>query len=178
MNKKLSSVKCNFFLSRSPEETRKLGKILGGFLTGGDLVALCGELGSGKTEFTKGISRGLQVPENYLITSPTFTLINEYPGRFPLYHFDLYRLSSSLEIEELGYEEYFYAQGVTIIEWAQKILDLLPEQYLMIRILYLKYNLRKFEITGMGRRYLEIIEKLKEIIPKSPESATGINEDL
>ncbi len=157
------------YISHGPEETRRLGEIIGGLLTGGDLIALQGELGSGKTEFTKGISRGLQVPEEYTITSPTFTLINEYPGRFPLYHFDLYRLSGSLELEELGYEEYFYAQGVTVVEWAEKILDLLYQQYLMVRIKYLKHNFRKFEITGTGRHYLKIIEKLKEIMPVNTE---------
>ena len=152
------------YTSHSPEETRRLGEILGGLLNGGDLVALWGELGSGKTEFTKGLSRGLQVPGEYPITSPTFTIINEYQGRFPLYHFDLYRINNTLEVEELGYEEYIYGQGVTVIEWADKILDLLPKEYLMVRIKYLKHSLRNFELAARGSHYCDILKMLQELL--------------
>ncbi|GAH49375.1 unnamed protein product, partial [marine sediment metagenome] len=100
--------------SFSPQKTRLLGEKLGQCLSAGQIIALSGELGAGKTCLVQGIVRGLQVQDRY-ITSPTFTLINEYRGSVPVYHFDVYRLSRPEDMEELGYEEYFYGEGVTII---------------------------------------------------------------
>jgi len=94
-------------ISESPGDTLDIGRIIGENLTGGAVVALTGELGAGKTCLTQGIAKGLGIPEGYYVTSPTFTLINEYPGRIPLYHMDVYRLSDSRELEDMGYEEYF-----------------------------------------------------------------------
>ena len=108
----------------------------------------------------KGLARGLGVDDRYYVTSPSFTIINEYPGRIPLNHFDLYRLEETDQMEELGYEEYFYGEGVTVIEWAEKVLSLLPENRLMVEITHLSENRRKFRITGLGHPYRHIVGEI------------------
>ena len=123
-------------ISKSPEDTVDIGRIMGENLNGGQVVALTGELGAGKTCLTQGIARGLGISEKYYFTSPTFTLINEYPGRIPLYHMDVYRLSGSRDLEDMGYKEYFYGDGVVVIEWAEKVADVLPAGTLMINLEY------------------------------------------
>ena len=122
-------------ITRSPKETKQLGRKFGRLLKRGDIVALIGELGSGKTCLSQGVMEGLGVMDKYKGISPSFVLINEYQGRMPVYHFDIYRLNNVKEVIELGYEEYFYGEGVTIIEWADKIEELLPEDSVRI---YLK----------------------------------------
>ena len=107
--------------SRSPEETLQLGKTIGGSLISGDIILLFGDLGAGKTCLTQGICNGLGLNDDIYIRSPTFTLINEYPGRFPVYHIDLYRIDNHEEIYSLGLEEILFNRGVTIIEWAEKL---------------------------------------------------------
>ncbi len=112
--------------SYSPEQTYAIGKEIGKKAKEGDVFSLIGDLGVGKTVFTKGFAAGLGIEED--ITSPTFTLVNEYDdGRLPFYHFDVYRIEDVSEIEEIGYEEYFYGAGVTLVEWANKIEPLLPK---------------------------------------------------
>ena len=108
-------------ISHSPEETLQLGKSLGTSLVAGDIVLLFGDLGAGKTRFTQGICYGLELDKDFYIRSPTFTLINEYPGRLPIYHIDLYRIDNQEEIYALGLEEILYNRGVTIVEWAEKL---------------------------------------------------------
>lgn len=122
----------NILISKSALQTINIGKRLGKVLKKGDIIALVGDLGSGKTTLTSGIAAGLEVKD--YVRSPTFTLINEYQGRIPLYHFDLYRLSCLTDLEELGYQEYFYGEGATIIEWAQKCKELLPQNHLRIEL--------------------------------------------
>ncbi|HAV43480.1 TPA: tRNA (adenosine(37)-N6)-threonylcarbamoyltransferase complex ATPase subunit type 1 TsaE [bacterium] len=118
-------------ISRSLEETQDLAEELARHLVGGDVLALVGELGSGKTSFVQGLARGLGV-KGY-VRSPSFTIINEYQGRVPLYHFDFYRVESLDEIYELGCEEYFYSEkGVCVIEWAEKFIEILPARHLRI----------------------------------------------
>ena len=120
---------------RNEEETSKFGFELGQNLQKGDLVALIGDLGTGKTALTKAIARGMGIAET--ITSPTFTIVQEYTsGRLPLYHFDVYRISDPEEMFELGYEEYFFGDGVCVIEWADLIEELLPEEAKIIRLEY------------------------------------------
>ena len=104
--------------SASPEQTWSLGERLGALLQAGDLILLHGSLGAGKTAFTQGIGRGLGVAE--VVNSPTFTLMKEYMGRLPLYHFDLYRLDDPAEVETLGFEQYFEGDGVCVVEWAER----------------------------------------------------------
>jgi len=115
--------------------TREFGLTLAGKLKAGDIVALVGDLGTGKTALTKYIGEGLSVKEE--ITSPTFTIINEYKsGRLPLFHFDAYRLDDEDEMLELGYEEYFFGSGVTVVEWADKVAGLIPGDSTVITISY------------------------------------------
>ncbi len=128
--------------SISPEETRRLGRAIGRALTAGSIVALNGELGTGKTTLTQGIARGLDVPEAFQVTSPIFTLVNEYPGRLTLYHVDLYRLSGPADLETLGYEEFFFAEGVTVVEWSEKIAEILDEGCIFIELRYIDANRR------------------------------------
>ena len=120
---------------KNEDETRAFGLELGASLRKGDSVALIGDLGTGKTALTKYIAEGLGIQE--VITSPTFTIVQEYrQGRLPLYHFDVYRIGDPEEMYELGYEEYFYGDGVCVIEWADLIEELLPEYTKTIRIEY------------------------------------------
>jgi tRNA threonylcarbamoyladenosine biosynthesis protein TsaE len=140
-------------------ETEKFGTKLGEVLQSGDIVCLNGELGAGKTTLTKSIGKGLGVEE--YITSPTFALINEYEGRVRVYHFDVYRLENVDELYDLGFDEYFYGNGVSIVEWAEKIEKLLPKERIIINIDKGKtLDERIIVITGEGNRYKEIIKEL------------------
>ncbi len=114
----------------SDDETMALGRAIAQNLQAGDVVALYGEMGSGKTTFVKGIGAGLASEED--VSSPTFTLINEYTGRLPIYHFDFYRINSSSEAFELGCEHYFAGEGVCLLEWSERVLDLLPARRIEI----------------------------------------------
>ncbi len=143
-----------------PEETIQLGELIGGMLKPGNLIGICGELGTGKTHLIKGLARGLGVEGRYYVTSPSFTIINEYPGRMDLNHFDLYRLDEASQLEELGYEEYFYGEGITVIEWAEKVLSLLPQNRLMVEITHVGENRRKFKVTGLGHPYRHIVSEI------------------
>jgi tRNA threonylcarbamoyladenosine biosynthesis protein TsaE len=143
-------------ISVSAEQTWEIARFIGGKLRKGDVLALSGELGSGKTCFTGGLARGLGVNEKYQITSPTFTLINEYPARFKLYHFDVYRLNGYSEFEDLGYEEYFCSDGIVVIEWAEKIVQILPANTFFISFEYLDENRRKIIIKGLKSRLNEL----------------------
>ena len=120
--------------TKNTSETIRLGKRIGGHLRPGDVVALAGELGTGKTQFIKGLAAGVGVEKSVYISSPSFTLINEYTGKILFYHIDLYRLKSEKEAEELGLEEYFQSKGITVVEWADKIPSLLPKEMLWIHI--------------------------------------------
>ena len=117
----------------SEKETEQIGEAIGQAAEPGTVVALIGDLGTGKTTLTKSIARGLGVTET--VTSPTFNIIREYKsGRIPLYHFDVYRIGDPDEMFELGYEEYFYGDGICVVEWADIIEELLPEDAVIIRI--------------------------------------------
>ncbi len=145
---------------KSLEETEKFGKKLGSLLESGDILCLNGDLGAGKTTLTKSIGLGLEVDD--YITSPTFSLVNIYSGRLEVYHFDVYRLESIDEVYDLGFEEYFYGQGVSIIEWAEKIESILPKERVDLNISYGEDGTsRLIEIKGSGQAYKRIIEGLK-----------------
>lgn len=122
------------FESYSPEDTYELGRRLGSEAEPGQIYCLTGDLGTGKTLFTKGFAKGLGIEEP--VTSPTFTIIQEYEdGRLPFYHFDVYRIADVEEMYELGYEEYFYGNGAVLIEWSELIEELLPEKRTAIKII-------------------------------------------
>ena len=136
--------------TESPEETQAFGARLARDLTPGTIIALIGDLGSGKTCLTQGICAGLDVQD--YVTSPTFTLINEYQGRLPVYHFDMYRIEKLEEIHELGCDEYFFGDGICIIEWAEKIRSALPVERMEINLERLGDTKRKLTITVFEER--------------------------
>jgi tRNA threonylcarbamoyladenosine biosynthesis protein TsaE len=133
-------------VSRSAEETQALGQRLGARLGGGDVVACIGPLGAGKTCFLQGLARGLGVTAD--VTSPTFVLVNQYRGRLPIYHVDAYRTGSLAELVDLGLEEMLHGEGVTIVEWADKLLPLLPSRTIMVTIAGLGDEPRQIELAG------------------------------
>ncbi len=118
----------------SVQETKALGGALGQTAQAGNVLALRGALGAGKTCLVQGLARGLGVPETVPVVSPTFTLVNEYEGRLPLYHIDLYRLTRTEELGDLGYEEYLYGQGVCAVEWIDRFPEAYPKAYLGLEI--------------------------------------------
>jgi tRNA threonylcarbamoyladenosine biosynthesis protein TsaE len=136
------------FVSRSPEETRALGEKLGAKLQPGAVIACIGELGAGKTCFLQGLARGLGVSS--AVTSPTFVLVNQYRGRLPVFHLDAYRTEALTEVLELGLEEMMHGDGVTVIEWADKILPLLPPGTVTVRIRGLGDDPRSIEVEEPG----------------------------
>ncbi len=148
-------------ITNSPDETKAFGYRIGKILAVGDILCLVGDLGAGKTTLTQSIARGLDVDD--YVTSPTFTLINEYEGRFPVYHFDVYRINDIEEMYDLGYEEYFGLKGVTIIEWANMIEEILPKERLNIEIKRgNEMDKREIIFSGYGKRYEEIVEELSK----------------
>ena len=148
-------------ITKSPEETKNLGKKVSKLTKPGDLLAFYGELGVGKTCFIQGISQGLKVKD--YVTSPSFTIINEYQGKIPIYHFDLFRLDNAEEILELGYKEYFYGEGLTVIEWAEKIEQLLTKEHLKIEIKFKDRYQRTISFIPQGDRFNKFLEELNRI---------------
>jgi tRNA threonylcarbamoyladenosine biosynthesis protein TsaE len=121
-------------LLKNPEATQALGRYLGEVAMSGDVICLEGDLGAGKTTLTQAIAFGLEVPEARYVTSPSFAIFHEYPGRIPLYHMDFYRLHSASEIADLGLDEYFSLSGLTVIEWPVRAAGLLPPDRLLLEI--------------------------------------------
>jgi tRNA threonylcarbamoyladenosine biosynthesis protein TsaE len=156
--------------TESPEETQRLAEQLGRLLQPGDLVALVGELGSGKTLFSQGLARGLGVPKNFYITSPTFVIINEYPGRVPFYHLDLYRVSKA-EFSELGLEEIFFAQGVVAIEWAERLGKDLPVERLEVRLTFLGEVERNIAFFAFGDKFEKRLATLVDLHKNAGEKS-------
>lgn len=146
--------------SEQEKTTYKIGFKLGTMLQRGDVVCLTGDLGAGKTTMAKAISEALGVKED--VTSPTFSIIHEYLGRIPVYHFDAYRIRKIEELEDLGFEEYFYGEGVCIVEWASVIEEIIPEKRLWIHISSAGEG-RILDFEGTSSHFIEIIEELKLI---------------
>jgi tRNA threonylcarbamoyladenosine biosynthesis protein TsaE len=153
-------VKRIFFKTRSTYETVRLGKRIGGCLQRGDVVALAGGLGAGKTQFIKGLAAGAGVKRSFHVASPSFTLVHEYPGGVPFYHIDLFRLATEKEAEDIGLEEYLQGAGITAIEWGDKIPSLLPREILWIQLDYAGEHSRTIEILGRGKRYEALLKDL------------------
>ncbi len=149
-------------VSHSPDETCRLGEILGRLAGPGDVFCLNGELGTGKTVFARGVAAGLGVEGR--LASPTFTLINEHRGRIPFYHMDVYRLSSPAEMWDLGYEEYFYGHGVTLVEWANLVEEVLPGERLDINIFQTGEQSREIVLSPRGERYRRLAEEMEKFV--------------
>lgn len=152
------------YVSASPEKTLQLGISLGERLFPGSVLALQGPLGAGKTLLTQGIARGLQIVDSSQVTSPTFVLLQEYPARLPIYHFDTYRLKHLQEFEDLGAQEYFAGQGVCLIEWADRIKPLLPAERLEVELQPLDAQQRKIVLTAAGKAYVELLEEIRRVM--------------
>ena len=145
---------CVIIETENPEETFALGQKIGRAATPGQVYTLTGDLGVGKTVFTQGVAAGLGITE--AICSPTFTIIQEYEsGRLPLYHFDVYRIGDIEEMEEIGYDDYFFGQGICLIEWANLIEEILPENLIKVTIekdLEKGFDYRKITVTGLEEK--------------------------
>ncbi len=146
--------------THSPEETSNLGQKMGAIIAEPLLLALSGELGSGKTAFVQGLAKGLDVPEEYYITSPTFTLVNEYPGRLRLFHIDLYRLDQYGDLEDIGLYDILEGDGVVAIEWAEKLSAQLLSDYLAIRFKITNDETRNINLFAYGQEANILIKAL------------------
>jgi tRNA threonylcarbamoyladenosine biosynthesis protein TsaE len=150
--------------SASPEETVEIGRVLSEQLLPGDFLNLNGSLGAGKTLLVKGVGQGLGLDPD-LVTSPTFSIMNEYTGiEPPLYHFDLYRLQNDLELEQIGYEDYFYGSGITVVEWGDRFRYRLPEQRVDIVLESFGHKNRKLIVVGQGLRGKQVEEQLRGLL--------------
>jgi len=146
----------------NPAKTVHFGRHLGKQALAGDIFTLTGDLGSGKTTLTQAIGQGLAVPADCFITSPTFSLLHEYPGRLPLYHMDLYRLATADEVLELGFEDYLYGDGLTVIEWPDRLQDLMPADRLDIHLTFTGENSRLAVLTAYGN----MVPRLPSFLPE------------
>jgi tRNA threonylcarbamoyladenosine biosynthesis protein TsaE len=149
-------------VTESDQETVELGSTLGACLEPGDVVALAGELGSGKTWFTKGIARGLGVGANTMVTSPSFALVNEYPGETPLFHIDVYRLDNLSEVLGAGIDDYLYSGGVAVIEWADRWPEILPDETVSVKLVVLDEHSRGITFSGAHARASSVIDALRK----------------
>ena len=148
--------------THSPEATQSLGKIIGELAKPGDIYLFKGNLGAGKTCLTQGIAYGLGIQEYTL--SPTFVIMRELYGRLNLYHIDFYRLENITEISDLGLDDYLFGKGVCVIEWAEKGMEILPDDHLLINITYLSDMERAIEIEPEGNRYEEMVGQIKKAL--------------
>jgi len=150
-------------LSTSVNQTLKIGKLLAQKLCGGEIILLSGSLGAGKTVLAKGIAQGLGI-DKHNVVSPTFVLLRVYEGKHLLNHFDFYRVKSPKEILALGYEEYFYSDCVTVIEWPERLKFLLPKEFLKIKLSNRPGNQRMLEFIVKGARYKQLLKGIRENI--------------
>lgn len=147
-------------ITHSPEETRALGGRLSQILKPGDAVCLTGTLGAGKTLLVQGIAAGFGIGDD-AVTSPTFTIMHVYEGELSLYHFDLYRLDDPVQLYDIGFEEYVYADGVALIEWADKFPEHMPRECLWLTITSTGASERLISIKAAGAHYQDILEGFK-----------------
>lgn len=148
----------------SAEETRRIGQYLGEVLEAGAVITLDGDLGSGKTTFVQGIGKGLGITDHYYITSPTYNLINQYSGRFFFSHIDLYRLGHPEELDGLGLEEVLFGQGISAIEWPDRIPDGLLTSYFSVTITVTGDESRSITIAAVGKADTRVIDKIKSSV--------------
>lgn len=156
-------MKANEFhvITGSPEGTRTLGRAFGRLLCGGEILGLSGDLGSGKTCFVHGLAEGLEVGGNSWVRSPTFTLINEYEGRLPMVHVDLFRVAPGPEMEDLHLEEYFASGDVCVVEWFEHLNVAGLTEFVGVTFRYVDENCRELHFVPHGRRYEKMLAELK-----------------
>ncbi|MFH1355244.1 MAG: tRNA (adenosine(37)-N6)-threonylcarbamoyltransferase complex ATPase subunit type 1 TsaE [Candidatus Omnitrophota bacterium] len=151
-------------ISNSANQTQRIGELLSKKIDPGDIICLFGNLGSGKTVLTKGIGQGLGIRKAEVISS-SFILIRPHTqGKIPLYHFDLYRLNKVSDILALGYEEYLYGRGVTVIEWADRLKKFMPRDFLKIELCFESDLKRSLRFSAFGLRYKQLLDSLKKIL--------------
>lgn len=146
--------------TRSVEETQKLARQIGTSIHAPAVIALTGDLGSGKTTFVQGLARGLDIPPEYYITSPTFTLVNEYPGRLAFFHVDLYRLTSPVDADEIGLDEILGGDGVCVIEWSDKLPPAYLSDHLAVQLNILDDEVRQLDVIAYGHNWIDLIKAL------------------
>jgi tRNA threonylcarbamoyladenosine biosynthesis protein TsaE len=147
--------------TRSVTETQSLGQKIGSMIQKPTTLALIGDLGSGKTAFVQGLAGGLGVPSDYYITSPTFTLVNEYPGRLPLLHIDLYRLETVRDLEDIGLDDLLYDQAVLAIEWADRLAENFSTDYLSLHFQIIDDEFRRLNLIACGQNGINLIKALE-----------------
>ena len=148
------------YLSNSDQKTINVGKKLGEVLRKGDVIALIGRLGSGKTWFTKGLALGIQVSRDTIVTSPSFSLLNTYEGRHPLFHIDAYRLERLSDFLSAGLDEYFYNDGIVAMEWADRWPEILPDRTVQVELTIVDHSSRKIILSGRHPRAVEVLESV------------------
>ncbi|MDD2582830.1 MAG: tRNA (adenosine(37)-N6)-threonylcarbamoyltransferase complex ATPase subunit type 1 TsaE [Desulfuromonadaceae bacterium] len=148
----------------SPSETEQLGAGIGSLLQPGSFLALQGGLGGGKTCLTRGVVSSLAPQSSALVASPTYAIMNCYPGSTPVYHFDFYRLTGDDDVAELGFEEFFYDDGVCVVEWSERLDELLPEDVLTLLFEYGGDDRRLITITGSGPKSEHVVKQLEEML--------------
>jgi tRNA threonylcarbamoyladenosine biosynthesis protein TsaE len=154
-------------ISNSTRKTMSLGRKLGRLVQGGEIIGLVGELGAGKTTFARGFAAGAGVGKEAWVRSPTFTLINEYQGRLPVYHIDLYRVGKAEEMDALNLREYLYSSGASLIEWFEYLPPGELDEYLEVKMAHAGRTQRELTFAAHGERYEEILEKLRDRVSKS-----------
>jgi len=154
---------------RSLADTEKLGNILGRSAVPGDVICLDGDLGAGKTALSQSIARGLNVPDDCYVTSPSFAVFHEYPGRIPMYHMDFYRLQDAAEVEDLGVEEYFFLEGLTVIEWSCRAIEILPDDRLSLELTLQPDLSRTVSLCG-SKKYAEMLRQIGLSFDPEPEN--------
>lgn len=152
--------------TNSSDETEQLGVKVGALLQPGSFVALRGDLGGGKTCFTRGLVASLAPQSAHLVSSPTYAIMNCYPGNSPVYHFDFYRLTGDDDIAELGFEELFYGDGVSVAEWSERLVELMPTDVLTLLFEYSTNDQRLITITSSGKKSGIVLEHLAELFKK------------
>lgn len=147
------------FISSSPQETTAFARQLTRFLNPGDIICLFGNLGAGKTTFVKGVAEALKIfPAK--VTSPTFVFLNIYEGKLPVYHFDLYRMEKTQDLGTIGYDEFLYGEGIAVVEWADKLGEFMPKEYVGVYLENVNDDQRKVTARPFGKRYEELMRKI------------------
>ena len=155
----MNKCKENFIITTSEQETLNLAKKIAKLLKPGDVISISGELGTGKTCFVKGLAQGMGISQ--VVTSPSFVILKIYYNKIPLYHFDVYRLDKSFQLEEIGFQQFQYGDGITVVEWGDKVSEILAFDHLEINFYYYENDKREIKITPHGESWEKRLNKSK-----------------